>query len=83
MPSLHALDMRWAARRSGAPAATATRRATDTLVIVLIVLLLIWEVLHRVAGETALPAPWPTLTYLARTVTTPRFAAGAATTALD
>ena len=61
---------------------TATRRATDTLVI-LIILLLVWEVLHRIAGETALPAPLPTMSYLIRTVATARFAASAATTALE
>lgn len=61
---------------------TATRRVTDTLII-LIVLLLLWEALHRIAGETALPAPLPTMSYLMHTVVTLRFAAGAATTALE
>ena len=61
---------------------TATRRATDTLVV-LAVLLLIWQILHQIAGETALPAPLPTLSYLFQTVATPRFAASAATTALE
>jgi NitT/TauT family transport system permease protein len=61
---------------------TATRRATDTLVI-LIVLLAIWQALHQIAGETALPAPMATMSYLMHTVATPRFAASAATTALE
>jgi NitT/TauT family transport system permease protein len=61
---------------------TATRRATDTLAIV-IVMLLVWQVLHQIAGETALPAPLQTLSYLMRTVATRRFAANAATTALE
>jgi NitT/TauT family transport system permease protein len=61
---------------------TATRRVTDTLVI-LIVLLLIWQILHQIAGETALPAPLPTMFYLMHTVATPRFAASAATTAME
>jgi len=59
-----------------------TRRFTDTLVIV-IVMLLFWQVLHQIAGETALPAPLPTFDYLMRTVTSPRFAGNAATTALE
>ncbi len=61
---------------------TATRRATDTLVI-LIVLVAIWEILHRIAGETALPAPIPTMSYLMHTVTTPRFIANLTTTAVE
>ena len=59
---------------------TAPRRLLDTLTIVL-VLLLIWQVLHDVVGETALPAPLPTLSYLVRLVPTPRFAENAAATA--
>ena len=42
----------------------ATKRATDTL-IMLIVLLLAWQALHQVVGTTALPGPVPTLAYLA------------------
>jgi NitT/TauT family transport system permease protein len=61
---------------------TVARRITDTLII-LIVLLLIWEVLHRIAGETALPAPLPTLSYVMATVPTARFGANVATTALE
>ena len=56
------------------------RRAADLLAIVL-VLLLMWEGLHVVVGETALPGPVPTLSYLARLVTTARFADNAAATA--
>ena len=52
---------------------TATRRAADTLVI-LFALLVSWELLHKIAGETALPAPLPTLVYLMHNLTTPRFA---------
>lgn len=59
---------------------TAPRRLLDTLTIVL-VLLLIWQVLHDVVGETALPGPLPTLSYLVRLVPTPRFAENAAATA--
>ena len=59
---------------------TATRRATDTLIIVA-ALLAAWQVLHRIAGDTALPAPIATLTYLAHMVPTERFAQNAAATA--
>jgi NitT/TauT family transport system permease protein len=59
---------------------TATRRATDTLILVL-VMLAVWQALHQIAGETALPAPLPTLSYLAHNVATRRFAENAATTA--
>lgn len=61
---------------------TATRRAGDTLVI-LIALLVIWELLHRIAGETALPAPLPTLAYLLHNLATPRFLSNLTTTALE
>lgn len=54
----------------------ATRRAADTLVI-LIVILLGWQVLYQVVGSTALPAPVPTLTYLAKFVPSERFAENA------
>jgi NitT/TauT family transport system permease protein len=53
-------------------AMTATRRATDTLVIV-IVMLLAWQALHNVVGATALPGPLPTLSYFAKFVVTQRF----------
>ncbi|MGA8819038.1 MAG: ABC transporter permease subunit [Xanthobacteraceae bacterium] len=61
---------------------TATRRAADTLVI-LLALLVTWELLHKIAGETALPAPLPTLVYLLHNLTTPRFLANLTTTALE
>ena len=59
---------------------TATRRATDALIIVA-VLLAAWQILHRIAGDTALPAPIATLTYLTQMVPTERFAQNAAATA--
>lgn len=55
---------------------TATKRAFDTLTI-LIVLLLIWQALHQMVGATALPGPVPTLSYLAKFVPTERFAENA------
>jgi NitT/TauT family transport system permease protein len=54
----------------------AAKRAADTLII-LIVMLLTWQALHQVVGATALPAPLPTLAYLARFVPTERFAENA------
>jgi NitT/TauT family transport system permease protein len=62
-----------------ATAMTATRRAADTLVI-LVVLLIAWQALHQVVGTTALPGPGPTLSYLARFVPTPRFVENATAT---
>jgi NitT/TauT family transport system permease protein len=56
------------------------RRAGDTLII-LIVLVLIWQGLHAIVGDTALPGPVPTLSYLVRLVPTARFAENAAATA--
>src|ERR1700704_5114933 len=56
------------------------RRAGDTLII-LIVLLLIWQGVHAIVGDTALPGPVPTLSYLVRLVPTVRFAENAAATA--
>ena len=64
------------------PSMTATRRATDTFIIVL-VMLVVWQALHQIAGETALPAPMPTLSYLVHNVATRRFAENAATTAVE
>jgi len=61
---------------------TAARRATDTLIIVL-VMLAAWQALHQIAGETALPAPIPTLSYLVHNVATRRFSENAATTAVE
>jgi NitT/TauT family transport system permease protein len=60
---------------------TATRRLTDTLVI-FAVILLIWQSLHQVAGETALPAPLPTMFYMVHMVPTARFTTNAAATLL-
>ena len=57
----------------------ATRRAADTLTIV-IVLLLVWQALHQVVGTTALPGPVPTLSYLAKFVPTARFMENATAT---
>jgi NitT/TauT family transport system permease protein len=54
----------------------ATRRAADTTII-LIVLLLAWQALHQLVGATALPAPVPTLAYLAKFVPSERFAENA------
>ena len=59
---------------------SAVRRAADTLAIV-IVLLLMWQALHHAVGETALPGPLPTLSYLGRLATTARFAENAVATA--
>lgn len=61
---------------------TATRRLTDTFVLVVITLA-VWQVLNRIAGSTALPAPLPTLSYLLHNVTTARFITNAATTAVS
>jgi NitT/TauT family transport system permease protein len=61
---------------------TASRRLTDTFVIVLFTLA-VWQGLHRIAGSTALPAPLPTLSYLMQNVTTARFLTNAAVTALS
>ena len=53
-------------------AMAATRRAADTAII-LVVLLLAWQALYRLVGATALPAPAATLAYLARFVPSERF----------
>jgi NitT/TauT family transport system permease protein len=58
---------------------TATRRTTDTLVI-LLALLVGWQALHLYVGNTALPAPLPTLDYLGHFVFTARFASNAMAT---
>ena len=55
---------------------TTARRAVDTAIIV-IVMLLVWQALHLLVGSTALPGPVPTLTYLAKFVPTERFAENA------
>jgi NitT/TauT family transport system permease protein len=54
----------------------ASRRAADT-VIILIILLLAWQALHQLVGATALPGPVPTLAYLAKFVPSQRFAENA------
>lgn len=51
---------------------TATQRTTDALII-MVVLLAIWQGLHQIVGDTALPGPGATLLYLARFMTTARF----------
>ena len=51
---------------------TATRRAADTLAI-LIVMVLAWQLLHQIVGATALPGPLPTLSYLVKFIPTARF----------
>ena len=60
---------------------TATRRAADTAIIA-IVILLVWQILHQIAGETALPAPAPTMVYLVHLLPSARFVANAGATAL-
>lgn len=55
---------------------TATKRAADTLII-FVVVLLTWQALHQWVGTTALPAPMPTLAYLAKFVPSARFAENA------
>jgi NitT/TauT family transport system permease protein len=57
----------------------ATRRAADTLIIVL-ALLLAWQALYGMVGATALPAPAATLAYLIRFVPSERFAENAGAT---
>jgi NitT/TauT family transport system permease protein len=61
------------------PLVTATRRITDMLIIFAL-MLLIWQILHQIAGATALPAPLPTMAYLVHMVPTARFAENAAAT---
>lgn len=57
----------------------ATRRATDTLILIA-VMLLAWQALYQFVGSTALPAPLPTLVYLAKFVPSQRFAENAGAT---
>jgi NitT/TauT family transport system permease protein len=68
------------ALRNGAVVA-ATRRATDTL-IVLAAVLLIWQGLAQWVGTTALAGPGPTFAYFARFVPTERFGVNALSTAI-
>jgi len=51
---------------------TATQRLADTVIIVL-VLLVLWQIVHQIVGETALPSPAATLSYLAQLVPSTRF----------
>jgi NitT/TauT family transport system permease protein len=55
---------------------TVNARAADTLII-FSVILLAWQALHQAVGATALPAPLPTLAYLAKFLPTARFSANA------
>jgi NitT/TauT family transport system permease protein len=55
---------------------TASKRALDTLIIAIVVLLF-WQALHQIVGDTALPGPLPTLSYLVTFVPTARFAESA------
>lgn len=57
----------------------AARRLGDTT-LVLLLIVLAWEALHMAVGNTALPGPGTTLTYLARFVPTERFAENALAT---
>jgi len=57
----------------------AIRRAVDTAVIV-VVIIVFWEVLHRFVGATALPGPGPTLAYLVKFAPTQRFLENATAT---
>ena len=58
---------------------TASRRAVDTLIIAAVILV-VWQILHQIAGATALPAPLATMMYLMHMVPTARFAENAAAT---
>lgn len=62
-------------------AVAATRRVTDTLIIVAAVLL-IWQGLAAWVGTTALAGPGPTLTYFVHFVPSHRFATNALATAI-
>jgi NitT/TauT family transport system permease protein len=66
--------------RSGA-IVSARRRVTDTLTI-LVLLLLIWQGMAQWVGTTALAGPGPTLAYLVHFVPTERFAINAISTAI-
>jgi len=59
----------------------ATRRLTDTLIIIA-ALLLMWQGLARWVGTTALAGPLPTLSYFAHFVPSQRFAINAISTAI-
>jgi NitT/TauT family transport system permease protein len=66
---------------AGTRAMTATRRAADTLII-FVVVVLAWQALYQYVGSTALPAPAATLAYLAKLVPSERFAENAWATAV-
>jgi len=51
---------------------TAAKRAADTLLL-LVAMVLAWQALHQAVGATALPAPLPTLAYLAKFLPSARF----------
>jgi NitT/TauT family transport system permease protein len=55
---------------------TATKRITDTLIIIAAILLA-WQALHQIVGDIALPAPLSTLSYLVKFIPTARFAESA------
>jgi len=61
---------------------TASRRLTDTLLIVA-GMLLAWQMLYKMVGDTALSAPLPTLSYLIHFVPTARFVQNAAATLMS
>lgn len=58
---------------------TATQRTTDTLIIAA-VLLAIWQGLHQIVGDTALPGPAATLYYMVEFLPSERFAENAVAT---
>jgi len=55
---------------------TTAKRAADTFLL-LIIMVLAWQALHLAVGATALPAPLPTLAYLAKFLPSARFAESA------
>ena len=55
---------------------TTAKRAADTFLL-LIIMVLAWQALHQAVGATALPAPLPTLAYLAKFLPSARFAESA------
>jgi NitT/TauT family transport system permease protein len=57
----------------------AAGKAADAIILVASVLLL-WQALHAAVGTTALPAPLPTFSYLAKLVASPRFLENASVT---
>lgn len=55
---------------------TTAKRTADTMLL-LFVMVLAWQALHQAVGATALPAPLPTLAYLAKFLPSARFAESA------